>query len=271
MLTFHKIIEECREGNAEAWRALATQYTPVLTGVARAYSSDPERVKNAWREVLGGLADHEFAALKAVDAHSDREFFAVLRSSLLDQMARGPEAVSYPGRLDATAALEVLSRLMKQFPLVHQNVAFLNLTGYSEPAIEQILRISPALAKNSVDRLNAEFDVEFRRRGEAVEGQAVWLRMINRMRANPTADCIPIRRLIRILDGQFGWYEKDPIEKHLAICLHCLEAWVGLQEITHWMRQGTPVTPEQVDELISALPLKAKSKDRLSLFKRAIH
>jgi len=263
------MIQGCREGDAEAWRALVAQYTPVLAGVAKAYSSDPGRIAGAWRGVLGSLAGHDFAALKEVEAQSDREFFSVLRASLLEQFTAGPEDLTSPDGLDTITVLEDLSRLMRESPLVHQNMMFLHLTGYSDPDIELILRISPAVAQRSVERLNAAFWADFRRSMEAAHWQAAWLRMNRRMRRSKTPDCVPIRPLIRILDGQFGWYEKDPIERHLGACLHCLEAWVGLQEITHWMQRGTPLTPAQVDELLSGLPVKAKSQGRFSLLKRA--
>ncbi|MGH9452914.1 MAG: hypothetical protein ACRD2O_02975 [Terriglobia bacterium] len=269
MLTFRNTIQGCREGDAAAWRTLIVQYTPILTGTVKAYSADAGRVERAWRSVLSASADHEFAALKELDAQSDREFFMVLRSSLLEQMARGLEDGSHPGGWNIPEALETLSRLMTEFPLVHQNVAFLSLTGYPEPVIEGIIRISPGIAKSSVDRLNSEFYADFRRSVDAAEWQRGWLRLVSQIRAIQTPDCVPIRRLIRILDGQFGWSEKEPIERHLAVCLHCLEAWVGLQEITYWMRRGTPLAPEQVDELVSSLPLKTKSKQRTSFFKRA--
>ncbi len=269
MLTFHKMIQGCREGDWAAWRALATQYAPVLMGLGTAYASDSGYIENAWHRVLGQLSGHEFAALKGIDVQSDREFFSLLRASLLEQMAGGLEEDSQSAGFDLSAALEDLSNLMKELPLVHQNVVFLKLTGYSEPAIEQILRISPSVAATSVERLEATFCVDFCRSAGASEWQAAWLRMIGRIRPNRTADCPPVRRLIRILDGQFGWYEKDPIEKHLAACLCCLEASVGLQEITHWMQRGKPLPPDQVDGMISTLPLKMKSKERHSLFKRA--
>jgi hypothetical protein len=268
LLTFHKIIEGCREGDTDAWRSFAAEYTPVLTGVAGAYCSIPVTVETAWRDVLRGLADRDFAALKQVDAQSDREFFVALRQSLLHQLARGAESEPRSGVTESAAALEALSGLLKQFPLLHRSVAFLVLAGYPEATIEKILRISPAIAMKSVERLNAEFYPELRG-GAVTEWQAVWLAMIDRMHAGGSADCVALRQLIRVLDGQFGWYEKDPIERHLASCLHCLETWVGLQEVTHWMRYAVALTPERANELISELPLKAKPKNRVSLFRRA--
>ena len=271
MLTFGNTIQGCREGDGEAWRTLVAQYTPIVTGTVKAYSADTGRVERAWRSVLTTLADHDFAKLKELDAQSDREFFTVLRSSLLEELAHGLEDGSHPSSWNTPEALETLSRLMKEFPLAHQNIAFLGLTGHPEPVIEGIIRISPGIAKSSVDRLNAEFYADFRQSIAAVEWQAAWLSLISQIHAIQTPDCVPVRRLIRILDGQFGWSEKEPIERHLAVCLHCLEAWVGLQEITYWMRRGTSLAPDQVEKLVANLPVKTKSRQRTSFLKRAFH
>ena len=271
MLTFHKMIRGCREGDAEAWGSLVAYTTPVLTRIAKAYTSDSGRVAVSWQGVLHGLAGHDFTALKEVEAQSDREFFSFLRASILEQLAAGAKGFSFPDGLDPAAALEDLSGLMREFPLVHQNMVFLHLTGYSDPDIELILRISPAVAQKSVERLNTTFLPDLRHSMETTHWQAVWLRMNRLMRANKTSDCVPIRQLIRILDGQFGWYEKEPIEGHLGGCMHCLEAYVGLHEINHWMQKGTPLTVGQVEALLRGLPVRAKSQGRFSFLKRAFH
>jgi hypothetical protein len=59
---------------------------------------------------------------------------------------------------------------------------------------------------------------------------------------------------VRILDGQISWYEKTPVEEHMAKCLHCLDYWASLREIDYLRRDTTPVPAGQVEVLLAALP-----------------
>jgi hypothetical protein len=62
--------------------------------------------------------------------------------------------------------------------------------------------------------------------------------------------------MMRIHDGQVSWYEKEPVEKHVSGCLHCLEAWTGLREVGYWRRAADPISASQIDQLFEVIPVE---------------
>jgi hypothetical protein len=74
--------------------------------------------------------------------------------------------------------------------------------------------------------------------------------------------------LIRILDGQASWYDKDPVEAHRASCLHCLELWTSLQEAVLWERLAETPTPEKIPPLLAVAPIIGQKTNKTSLLAR---
>ncbi len=72
---------------------------------------------------------------------------------------------------------------------------------------------------------------------------------------------------MRIHDGQVSWYEKEPVEKHVSGCLHCLEAWAGLREVGYWRRAADPLSSSEIERLLEVIPVE-KPAAKKSLFQR---
>ena len=82
-----------------------------------------------------------------------------------------------------------------------------------------------------------------------------------------TKDCLPLRQMIRVLDGQASWYDKSPAELHRSQCLHCLELWTSMLEVVSWERTRQPWPAEKIAPLLAVIPLK-QEKRKPSLFSR---
>jgi hypothetical protein len=166
-------------------------------------------------------------------------------------------------------APDTLKRLLKGLPLVHQLALFLKLAGYSDRSLEGILRITPTVAQSGLERLQGECAAAIQKR-EHNGGlwPAAWMNLLRYAWADGTNGCPPLRQFVRVLDGQTGWNEKESVEKHAMECLHCLERWAALREVTHWLREGTGLPAETVDVFLVGVPVKAGSEARTSLLKR---
>ena len=267
MLTFHKILAGCEAGDRESWRAFLSDYTPVIFQLARIYFPDRPSGRPTpaefWREALDAVCSDNYKLLRTFGHQSERELLIDLRAFFLERFlaSAGPDEI--------TLGKEDLAQLFKELPLLHQEIAFFKLAGYSDQTLEQMLRTTPGVAQKSLERLrNGQVPVPEGGDRDACPWPSRWLELLKDARAVKTEACPPLRLLVRIQDGQMGWYEKEPAEKHLGQCLHCLEAWTGLREIGYWRSSAPPVPAEDLQTLVSAVPVREEAKKPAPLLKR---
>ncbi len=270
MLTFHKILAGCVAGDAEAWRAFLSEYTPIVLGLLDVYLPwKPEDRTEFWRESLGRLSANGFERLRAFSRPSDREFLVDLRGFVLDSVSTkidpSQDLTSPPA-----PTVEALLELLKGLPLLHQEIVFLTLAGYSQATLEKILRISPGVAQAGLERLRAHCAPALGRAEDQCLWPAGWIAITHSARASGQQECQPLRSLVRILDGQASWYDKNPAEEHRSSCLHCLELWTSLLEVASWRREARPLPQERIEPLLSSVPLKAGTKPKKSLLARML-
>jgi hypothetical protein len=266
-MMFHQILSGCEEGNPEVWRGFLANYTPMALYFLSVYSPwNPDGRLAQWREDLRELCAADYAVLRGFSHQSEREFLVSLRDFLQDRAAT-KLAESVDGADPPPPSFEALKALVGGLPLLHQEIAFLSLAGYSQATIEKILRITPAISGEGLQRLRAAYPQALERGEDHCLWPAAWLGICNQARAGVEKDCTPLRQLIRILDGQVSWYDKSPAEDHRSKCLHCLELWTSLLEVTAWDRNRQPWPPAQVESLLAALPVKSDAR-KPSLFAR---
>jgi hypothetical protein len=162
--------------------------------------------------------------------------------------------------------LESLEALLKDLPVVQKEIVFFKLAGYSDATLERILLLPAAAIQKPLASVEKSYGTVLHRDGDCCPWPAAWLEILARARGARREDCPSRRLLVRISDGQTTWYEKSPAEEHLARCLHCLEFWVALREVTYLRRVTTPLPLAEVEPLLSCLPIAAAASP--SLLKR---
>jgi len=269
LMTLYKILPGCEEGDPEAWRAFLANYTPTALQFFAIYSHWPPGARlEAWREALRALSANEYAALKELSHQSEREFLVGLRTFLQDWIAPKLESAQDAANPPAPT-IQTLGDLLTGLPLLHQEIAFLALAGYSQPTLEKILRITPAVAEEGLVRLRASYSQAVERRDDRCLWPSAWLGICKEARADEQKDCTPLRQLVRVHDGQASWYDKSPAETHRSKCLHCLEVWTSLLEVVAWDRARQPWPAEKTEPLLEAVSLK-QEKRKASLFARML-
>ncbi len=267
LLTFQRILPACEEGQAEAWQAFLSQYSPLAFGLLDVYTPwTSEQSGEFWREALRALCAEDFRRLRAFPHQAEREFLVELRALLLDRAQPLLDASKDAAGLPTP---EKLAALLQGAPLVHQEITFLKLAGYSDRTLEDLLRISPRVAGEGLDRLKTEYAAVLDRAEDQCPWPAAWLAITGAARAARKPDCPALRQLIRVLDGQISWYEKEPIEQHRAQCFSCLEHWTSLLEVVNWAKRARPWSQPRVETLLAALPLHNASKSK-KLFLRKL-
>ena len=269
LMTLYKILPGCEEGNPEAWRAFLGNYTPTALEIFKVYTPwSPDVSRNEWKEALLALSANDCAALRGLSHLSEREFLVGLRAFLLDR-AFAKLDPAQDAKEPPAPTTETLTTLLSGLAVVHQEMAFLTLAGYSIKAIENILRISPRVAEEGLASLRETFGLGSRQSENRCSWPSAWIAIGKAARASETKDCTPLRQLIRVLDGQASWYDKSPAEVHRSKCLRCLELWTAMLEVVSWERTRQPWPEDKIVALLSAIPLKAE-KRKPSLFARML-
>jgi hypothetical protein len=269
LLIFQNVLPGCEAGDPEAWRAFLGNYSPTaLRALALSTPWDPEVCWRTWADALRALVANQCAALKSFSHQSEREFLVDVRAFLynfaLAKMSPSQDAQSPPAPTP-----EALTGLLDGLPLLHQEIVFLALAGYSQSTIEKILRITPAVAGQGLERLRVDYPAVVERTDDRCLWPAAWLAIGNSARSNNQEDCTTPRQFIRILDGQASWYDKSPAESHRAHCLHCLELWTSLLEVVAWDRTRQPCAAEKIEALLNFVPLQ-QEKRKASLLARML-
>jgi hypothetical protein len=161
-----------------------------------------------------------------------------------------------------------VGELLKGLPLVHQELLFLKLAGFSDATLERILVITPAVAQKGLERLRAEYGAVLERSEDRCPWPAAWAELTRQARAAKQESCLPLRQFVRIHEGGFSWYDKEPAEQHVTGCLYCLERWVGLREVKYWRREAAPKPKAEIDGLLSVLPVRTARGPRKSFLAR---
>jgi hypothetical protein len=268
LFTFHSIRSQCEQGSREAWQAFLGDYTPVVLKLLEIYwPNRPERHKEIWQEALRSLGANNFERLRALSRQAEREFLVELQAFVFERVAAEPSAQAESSEAPGPTR-EAVHTLLEGLPLLHQEVLFLKLAGYSDGTLEKLLRVSPGVAQKALERLPGEYSAVLGREQDKSLWPTAWSGVLRQAQAAKTDDCPPLHRFVSILDGQTTWHDKEPAERHVAGCLHCLERWTAVREVTHWRLEAKPAPAAELEALLSCLPIEVKAISRKSFFAR---
>jgi hypothetical protein len=257
LFTFHKIREQSEQGTAEAWRALLEFYAPAffrlleIDGAISAQEALP-----VVKKMLGDLTRNSFERLRGTSRQSEREFLGDLRAMLLEAATDYVSAKNSETLAAGAFEPDKIAKLLDGLPLLHKEMLFFRLAGYTENTVERVMRLSPRVAEKAFERLAGEYQPARQAERDQCPWPAAWLAFLKQARGLKTENCTPTHEMMRIHDGQVSWYEKEPVEKHVSGCLHCLEAWTGLREVGYWRRAADPISASQIDQLFEVIPVE---------------
>ena len=260
LFTFHKIREQSEQGNADAWRALLDFYAPVFFRLLEIHAAiRPREASPIVKKMLAELTANGFERLRAAPRQSEREFLGDLRALLLgaalDSVASKNSEIAASGAFES----EKIAKLLEDLPLLHKEMIFFKFAGYTEKTLEHLMRVSPRVAEKAFERLTAEYEPARHAEKDRCPWPAAWLAFLKQARGLKTETCTPTHQLVRIHDGQVSWYDKEPVEKHVSACLHCLEAWSGLREVAYWRHTADRLSASEIKELLEVIPVEKMS------------
>jgi len=137
---------------------------------------------------------------------------------------------------------------------------FFRLAGYRDASTEAMLRIAPHVAQGAFARLEAGYAAPRSEAQDRCAWPAPFLDLQRQARAAKKENCPPLHQFVRIQDGQVSWYDKEPVEKHVTSCLHCLERWASLRECGYWRHKAKPVSASEIEGYLKGIPTVAEAK-----------
>lgn len=267
MLTFHRILSACETGSPDAWKVFVQEYSPIAHSLCLIYFPfSLEKCKDLWRDVISRLRNRECEQFRALDHQAEREFLVDLRALLL-QLGRALQVPSENVMSGAQPTTQSIQALLKDLPLLHQQILFMKLAGYSNGTLEKILMISPQVAKPALERLRPDHSAVLEQQEDRCLWPAAWSAVLSNAQASRSENCPSLRQFVRILDGQATWYDKVPVEQHMSQCLYCLERWTSLREVVFWRREAPPLPPAEAENLLAELSIGEPVRRRTSLLK----
>jgi hypothetical protein len=219
------------------------------------------------KKTLAELTANGFERLRATSRQSEREFLGDLRARLLETALEATTSENSQVPASGSFEPEKIAQLLDGVPLLHKEMLFFKLAGYTENTLERLMRISPRVAEKAFERLAAEYQAARSTEQDRCPWPAAWLAFLKHARGLKTQNCTPAHEIVRIHDGQVSWYEKEPVEKHVSGCLHCLEAWAGLREVGYWRRAADPLSSSEIERLLEVIPVE-KPAAKKSFFQR---
>jgi hypothetical protein len=268
LYTFHKIREQSEQGRADAWRALLDFYGPIFLRLLEVHAAIPSReALPLVKKMLAEFTANGFERLRATPRQSEREFLGDIRGKLLEAALDAMAAKNSPPNAESAFTPEKISKLLEDLPLLHKEMLFFRLTGYTENTIERLMRMSPRMAEKAFGRLSGEYAAARQTEHDRSPWPAAWLAFLKQARDSKSENCTPGHEIVRIHDGQVSWYEKEPVEKHVSACLHCLDAWTAIREVGYWRMAAEPLSASQLGELLEVIPVE-KPPAKKSLIQR---
>jgi hypothetical protein len=254
IFTFHRIRQECELPGREPWRAFLDFYSSLLLRLLEIYlPENGARRRAIVEDLLRQLSAGNFQRFRQTSRQSEREFLVDLRALLFEIAAPAAGAAS-PAN-SALVSPDNVRPLLDGLPLLHQEMLFFKLAGYTDATLEQMLRVTPAVAAKAFERLGDNYAPVQNLQRDRCPWPAAWQALLAEARNSRQENCPELHQFLRIHDGQVSWYDKEPVERHVSACLHCLDRWTALREVGHWRRVAPPVPAATIDELLAVLPL----------------
>ncbi len=244
--TCYEMIDDCRRGRPPGWTHLVTNFVPAFARLLEHYR--PGATGNDfWARFLAALRDDPNSPLASVQAVSEREFVFEMRDFLLAFAGVEPAG----GEVDWPAFQEALAPLTA----VEKQVVWLETMDYDTAAAAALVRVSEETGAQT--RRRAAGLLHEHLPGFSIADHAPALR---HMASTAEDKPIAVRQLLRALDGQMKWSERQDLDAHLAGSWHDIDRFCRVREADAAVRDTNPLSPEQAAPILASMGVKPAAK-----------
>jgi hypothetical protein len=246
--TCYEMIRDCRADRPEGWLYFLSSYAPVVRKLLAHYGGGRAP---ALEQVLVGLRRPESSLFATLEPAPERWFVGELRQKVLSGLPIPEGAVP----LD----LETIATAWQPLTLTEKQAAWLETMGYAPAESGAMLRMAPATVEKVRSRA-AEFlrgAVDTWNRSLLSENGPALGRAAA---AAQTADCLPSKTFLDILDGRSTWRSREQTDQHAGTCWHCIDHFCRMTEVIGLLREVQPLSEAELEPLANSLGIRAEKR-----------
>jgi hypothetical protein len=237
------MVRDCRADKPEGWTHFIVNYVPLIRRLLAHYGG------REIEPVLKALRDPASSMFQSLEPAPERWFVAELRQKILADILAVPPEIA----LD----LETVAEALAPLTVVEKLAAWLETMHYDARESASILRMSPEtvakIREKAEQLLRGKVDV-WRRNLLAENGRALGQEAV----AAKTADCLPVKAFLDVLDGRATWRGREEMERHVARCWYCIDHFCRMAEVIEAIRGLQPLTAEESEPFLRLLGVPAK-------------
>jgi len=252
--TIFSMVEDCARDERLGWEEFVRDYRAMTRDMLAHYfpALAPE-IDDHVTAVFRRARANNNSFFEGLKVANEREFACTYRDFLFSY---GREVARLPV---PQISLEQVRGVMKDLPMVEQQVLWLFMRGFREEQIAPILMHADATTRN----VKAKADERVREIVPDASPDALVISARALMEAaekSKTESCLPLKTFNNIVNGQVSWRERDVAEKHVASCFYCLDRFTTFQEIVKEMKDRKPASEEETEKIVGKLDLPPKRK-----------
>ncbi|MBZ5534498.1 MAG: hypothetical protein LAO31_00970 [Acidobacteriia bacterium] len=266
------MLQGCREGNRRACGQLIESYLSLAEFWIDHYFPvlSPHRDQVIVELLKTSIVDPG-GLLKSFQGTWEREFLREWRLCTL-RLCWG-RAVYVHDAAPTPLLRDQLAGLLKGFPLLHQQLLWFHMCRFPAGELAQILSMRPEVVEPILSKARARAVETNLPHSSGGQIPTMPPKLLVEMDSEKSENCVSIRLLSKIIDGQALWAEKEKAEGHTADCLYCLSNLTALKETILKLRTLPAANPLRIDNFLNSTMGRPEEKKSFGaavgkLFKR---
>ncbi len=249
--TCYDMIRDCRDGKRQGWTDFVSRYVPVIRWLIAHYFPSRQDDSALIERILKSLRASSGSLFDSFDPAPERHFLLALRAHVLEEAEqdRATPAAEYP--LD----LETLAEALAPLTLTEKQAVWLETMSYGEQPASRMLKMAPDTAVRARERAAELLRVKMSswRRSVVADNAAV---LISEALNAKTADCLPAKAFLDIIDGRATWSNRGQMERHVNSCWHCIDHFCRLREASVLRDLANPLSAAEGEPYLKALGIE---------------
>ncbi len=259
--TVFTMAEECARGGRTGWYEFVRDYTAIARQLISHYfpTLRPELEQHVLDMFQRARADDN-AWFRSLRFANEREFLMLFRE-LVFANARLAARMPLP-----EVRLDQVHELMGDLTVVERELFWMFLKGYDAAQTAAILMNAESTA-TAMRATSAQIVNKLACGAPAADV----FRALQETAANAgTPECLSLKTINDIINGQISWHDRDRAERHIRDCIRCLDRFTAFQEMIWYARYAQPLEDGEVISLLQRLGVREQRKGMVArLFSRS--
>ncbi len=245
--TVFSMVEECARGERAGWYEFVRDYGEIAHKlIAHYFPTLRPEISERVLEVFQRARTDENGWFRRLHFANDREFLMAFRGLVI-------AAARLAARLPASeVSLDQTGEPLHGLTVVEQELFWMFLKGYDTSETAAILMNAESTA-TAVRETSAQLVSQLA--GGTPVGD-IFRALQERAEKAGTLECLSLKTINDIINGQISWQDRDRAERHIRECIHCLDQFTVFQEMIWYARHAQPLEDSEVVGYLQRLGMR---------------